>query len=646
MMEAMPPSPATAPEPEPAQPSPGRLLVALSPSAFSERLIALARDRARERGLPWSAVYVSQGGELAPAQRSQLKRNLDLAAAAGAEVLNLQGADIGAALLKAGKDLGAVEWVIGAEHGGWASALRDRVGLRRLGRQDGVGLHVIGRAERGAARAWPFQTSLVPYWYALWVLAAMAGLGFLVEPLAGYHAVGLFFLCALLVQSLFFPLGPLVLGALLSALAWDYFFIPPRFQWRIQSPDDLFMIAAFFLAAVTTGLLTGRLRRDQRIAEVRQRRSDLLSRLAQVLLLGQGRKPLREVADMLQAALRREFTVHVAGPDGSLDGGQLWHRDLKPAAWALEHRQACGWGTRQFPQADALYVPLLGQREAVGLLLCRPMGQPPFTIEEEELLRVACGQLALWLEHGRMEARAQEAGRLQLSEQLHQTLLNSLSHEMRTPLTALLGTAAAIQDLDGDAERTGLYKDLAAAGERLNRVVDNLLDMARLSSGVLTLKLEWQDPAELMHLTVGRLKGPLGRHRIAFGLPPEPPLVRMDYRLMEHALSNLLLNAAAYSPEGGDIRVGLEAAEGRLCFRVSDQGPGIPDDSLPRIFDKFYRVPGSPAGGLGLGLNIVQSLVQAHGGTASARNLAGGGAEFTLCLPLDPAPEVPLEAAS
>jgi two-component system sensor histidine kinase KdpD len=245
-----------------------------------------------------------------------------------------------------------------------------------------------------------------------------------------------------------------------------------------------------------------------------------------------------------------------------------------------------------------------------------------------------------------LEKRSREADLLRESEQLHQALLNSISHELRTPLTALLGSASALQDeaTAADAPRRQAYlKAVAEAGERLNRVVENLLDMARLNSGVLALRLDWHDPGELVRLTVQNLKGPLEGHPLALDLPADLPLVRLDFRLMEHALSNLLLNAAAYTPQGSPIRVAIRSAAGRLTLTVSDQGPGLPPGDLERVFDKFYRVPGSPAGGTGLGLFITRSLVQAHGGEAHASNLSGGGATFSLELPVDKAPPAPME---
>jgi two-component system sensor histidine kinase KdpD len=440
------------------------------------------------------------------------------------------------------------------------------------------------------------------------------------------------------------------MGAALSALVWDYFFIPPKFTFSITSSEDFLMIFAYFLAAVTTGLLTHRVRLNQRVLEERERRTDLLYRMVNAMA-GENREGgLRDVAGLLEHALGLACAVFLVGPDGApvQNEGQsfgLTPKELGVADWALKARKPAGWSTSNLPSGEALFIPLVGGRDVVGVLVCRrhPRG---LSVDDEALLKAAAVQLGLSLEHSRLEKRSREADLLRESEQLHQALLNSVSHELRTPLTALLGSASALQDeaTAADAPRRQAYlKAVAEAGERLNRVVENLLDMARLNSGVLAPNLDWHDPGELVRLTVQNLKSPLEGHPVALDLPPDLPLLRIDFRLMEHALSNLLLNAAAYTPPGSTIRVGIRSAADRLTLTVSDQGPGLPPEDLERVFDKFYRVPGSPAGGTGLGLYITRSLVRAHGGEAHASNISGGGAAFSLELPVGKAPPAPME---
>ena len=467
------------------------------------------------------------------------------------------------------------------------------------------------------------ESPALQYWYSLWIVGVLAFLGVLAQFVVGYHAVGFIFLCGVLSLGLFYSFGPVLFAAVLSGLVWDYFFIPPRFTFHVDTGEDALMIVALVLSAMITGLLTRQIRADQSELKLREQATQLLYDLSSAFSSGSQEKNLSDAEAILSNSFNRGFALWVAEKGGTLNVQQrlaspfrIWNEDLDLAQKSLR-------AARQMGNPAFLFMPLVGSRDAYGVLACRLESAKPLAPRESELLERACRRLGLALEREALERKSREADLLLESEQLHQTLLNSISHELRTPLTALLGSAAALKDsavFADAARRASLLDEISGAGERLNRVIENLLDMARLSSGVLALKKEWQDPAELARLCSERLKRPLSGHTLQLSLPEGLPLILVDYRLIEHALSNLLLNAAAYAPAGSAITLSARAAAGQLEFRVSDQGLGIPVESLPRLFDKFYRVPGSPAGGTGLGLYITQSLMQAHGGSAAAFN--------------------------
>ena len=220
---------------------------------------------------------------------------------------------------------------------------------------------------------------------------------------------------------------------------------------------------------------------------------------------------------------------------------------------------------------------------------------------------------------------------------------------MRTPLTDIMGTATALADkaTPKNVEHIeALADNLLEASDRLNRVIENLLDMTRLNSGVLTLKKEWHDVHDLVGVVLKKLKTQLRNHRIMTTIPADFPMVEMDFRMMEHALSNLLINASMYVPADTVVQISAKHDDRHVFLIVQDQGPGIPESSLPKVFDKFYRVPGSKPGGTGLGLSIVRSIAEAHKGSASAENVPEGGVRFTLELPLRKSPPVPKEIES
>jgi len=242
----------------------------------------------------------------------------------------------------------------------------------------------------------------------------------------------------------------------------------------------------------------------------------------------------------------------------------------------------------------------------------------------------------LILDRVELRTAAEQARLLAESEKFSRTLLNSISHELRTPLAASTSAASALAAAESAAtpeQRRVLMDEILEANSRLNRVVGNLLDVARLESGKVRPHLDWHDARDLVQTTLRELRRELASHSITSDLPREPLLVRFDFSLMQHALGNLLLNAATHTPGGTSVAVKAGLADGNLLLSVADRGPGIPNDSLPRIFDKFFRAPSAPVGGSGLGLTIVKGFVEAHGGRVSADNRPGGGAVFTISLP-------------
>ncbi|MNL04004.1 Sensor protein KdpD [compost metagenome] len=325
----------------------------------------------------------------------------------------------------------------------------------------------------------------------------------------------------------------------------------------------------------------------------------------------------------------------------SFDDNKSYNVTLKDkeravAVWAFESGKMAGWSTDTLAEAKNLYIPLKGSVSTVGVFVYRANKKRKLTLEQENLLHTILNQLANSLEKRFLEKRLREAERLEESEELHQTLLNSISHELRTPLTVIMGTASAFSDpivQNDPAQIAAMGQELSFATERLNRIIENLLDMSRLSSGVLALKKEYHDIHDLVGVTLGKLKGFLSKHQVKVQISDDFPLVEMDFRLMEHALMNLVINATMYTPANSEIVISAKHLDGFVSIEVTDNGPGVPEDSLPFLFDKFYRVPGSKTGGTGLGLSIVKSIVDAHKGQVEVENIQPHGARFTLTLP-------------
>ncbi len=284
----------------------------------------------------------------------------------------------------------------------------------------------------------------------------------------------------------------------------------------------------------------------------------------------------------------------------------------------------------------------------MGVLGVELPGDQQPTLEQRDLLGAFASQAALVLDRLRLDAESQKAQLVAESERLSKALLNSISHELRTPIAAITAAATTLTSLKGpdslEMDKT-LAAEIQESAARLNRLVSNLLDMTRLESGNVKPRMEWCDMSDLIDVSLRHNERELSNHQMILSVARPLPLVKADFVLIEQVLNNLLLNAAAYTPSGTPVEVKASVINGEMAVSVVDRGPGLPPESLQHLFEKFYRVPGAPPGGTGLGLSIVKGLVEAHGGRVEVQNRPGGGAEFSFYLPVASSPEMAVEAA-
>jgi two-component system sensor histidine kinase KdpD len=308
--------------------------------------------------------------------------------------------------------------------------------------------------------------------------------------------------------------------------------------------------------------------------------------------------------------------------------------DLALARYVFTEGKPAGRSTDNSPEATTLQLPLATERNVMGVLaVSLPAEQ--LSQARRELLEAFARQTSLVLDRVELRAAAENARLIAESERLSRVLLNSISHELRTPLaasTSAASTLLASQHLAPESQRA-LLREIQEANERLNRIVGNLLDMARLESGKVVPRLDWYDVRDLVQTTVLESGRDCSTHKVLLELPPEPMLARCDFSLMQHALGNLIGNAAVHTPAGTEIVVSARSETGAVLLSVADHGPGLTPELLEHIFEKFYRGPAAPPGGSGLGLTIARGFIEAHGGSITATNRPGGGAVFCLRLP-------------
>jgi two-component system sensor histidine kinase KdpD len=636
-----------------------RLLVAVGPSPFSEQTVRWTRRMAYNLEAPWLAVYVETPRGLSPADQEQVARNLELVRSLGGEVITTAGSNVAEALLHVAHERNVTQIVIGKpQHVAWRTFLRGATLVDQLIHNSGdIDVNVVAgeqaKLNTHRPQSWPWaemQSSPQRYAWALAIIAGVTMALLLVHDRFswfGYQAVGLIELFAVLLIAIYLGRGPALAAAFASAFSWNYLFINPRLTFAISEFSDMILFGLYFAIALVAGNLTARLRQQEQFARHNSRRTAALYALAHqtatavtmddVLTTGSeqiARVFDAEVAILLPRGDHLERNAHGAGTLSVDD------KDFAVASWVYDNGKRAGQHTATLSQASAQYLPLQTSGRIVGVIGIRTRGVKPLSFDQEMLLETFVNQIALVIERELLDEAAEQSLMLRESERLYTALLNSISHELRTPIATISGAAGLLGEQVAGAGSVGaeLVRTIQGAANRLNRLVANLLDMSRLDAGGLKLKRDWCDVGEVIGVAAQRVEDCLQQRPFTIDVPAGLPLVKMDFVLMEQVLVNLLDNACNYSPPQAAIRIAAEVRRGRLAIAVEDSGQGIPSDDLEHIFDKFFRLPGTATGGTGLGLSISRGLVEAHGGTLTAENMPQGGARFVIMLPADTAP--------
>jgi two-component system sensor histidine kinase KdpD len=455
--------------------------------------------------------------------------------------------------------------------------------------------------------------------------------------------------------------GPAVLASFLSVVAFDYFFVPPRFTFGVSDTQYVITFAVMLLASILIGTLAARLQAQVQAARVGERRADALAKLSGELVALQDHDRilaavLRHVEDVFEArgvVLLPDASgrLEAAAGDTTLLGTDGNERGV--AQWAFDAGQSAGSGTATLPGSRCLHLPLRGSGRELGVIALAPRDVRALLAPDSfRLLRAFASHAALALERSALAGQAEQARVQSETERLRSGLLSSVSHDLRTPLAVITGAASTLLVADDtrlDAgTRREMLRSIADEAGRLNRLIANLLAMTRLEAGALEVKRSWHSLEELVGAALDRLEPQLGSRPMRVKLPPSLPLVAVDDVLLEQVVFNLVENAVKHAPSTTPIEVEARVRERELEVSVADRGPGLSPGSEERVFEKFYQGDDSRrSGGVGLGLAICRGIVEAHGGRLRAANRSDGGAVFTFTLPLEtPAPTVAPEPAA
>ncbi|WP_218938694.1 sensor histidine kinase [Oleiharenicola lentus] len=623
-----------------------RLLVGVGSSPFSTQLVRWTRRLAAAQGAPWLAVHVEPVTPPSPEAQKLLDRNLALARELGAEIVVSPGPDIAAALVRAALQHNATQIVVGKpRHAWWTRYLPGGSLVDRIIRLGGnIDVYVVPAETGGRPLTLDdldheLRSGAGEYAWAAGTVAALT-LAATLLPANYYLAAGLVYLLAVILLSLRVGRGPVLMAGVLSAVTWNFLFIPPRFTFRIEKIEDGLLFGTYFVVALVAGQLTSRIRAQALAERRREGRATALFNLTRALA------EARSLDEAVFAALRQadalfnaRTSLLLAVGDGELAphyAGSLALDDKERgvADWVFRHRRPAGRFTDTLPAAGAFYLPLVRENHAVGVLGVAVPREASLTLAQRDLLEAFARQLALSVEREHLRDASEREKLLAESEKLHRVLLDSVSHELRTPLAVIGSALENIQDAPPEL-RAELVREARSAAGRLNRLVGNLLDQTRLESGALRPRLDWCDARDLVNAAVDGVRDSLAVHPLEIVVPEDLPPLRMDFALTEQALANLLLNAARHTPDGTPVflTAGLERDGRRVFFTVADRGPGFPLAMRERLFKKFERGDAARAGGLGLGLSLVRGFVTAQGGEVMVGENPGGGAVFTIYLP-------------
>jgi two-component system sensor histidine kinase KdpD len=640
--------------PLPARP---RIMVCVSTHPISERLVRTGRRLARDLNAEWVVVYVKTPDRLSFSRphHERLSAILTIAEELGARVVEISGRTVPEAVINYATSNNISQIIVGKPLRSrlsdfFAGAVVDEI-LRQSGPID---VYVIsdrsGPLDKGIPFSWrphtPWTRYLVAALIVLVVSIICIPVHYYIEP----TNLVMLYLLAVILSAFYLGRGPSLMASLLSVLAFDFFFIEPRLSLTVTDTQYLLTFLGLFGTGLAISNLTGQVRSQVEAAQNREARTAALYNLSRELTTSPNQDAVMDTVLLhLGQAFERKVLILLPGENGlevraSSTAMELSRAEGEAAAWAFQNAHPAGPGTDTHAETSLRWQPLQTAQGVVGVLGVQPnTSQQTLSLDQRQLLEAYSSLAAMAIERTILAEQASRNLLLQEAEKLQSALLNSISHDLRTPLASVTGVLSSLHEAEaGDnqvvmdhATRMELIDTGWEEAERLNRLVGNLLDMTRLEAGAIRLNLEDSDMEDVIGVALTRLRSRLTRHSIVTEIPSSRPMVRMDAVLVEQVLVNLLDNAAKYSQPGTQIEVGFSQKDNFLDVWVADRGHGIPDGDLRHIFEKFFRVQ-RPDGisGTGLGLSICKGIIEAHGGKIRAENRLEGGARITFTLPV------------
>ncbi|MBI1324701.1 DUF4118 domain-containing protein [bacterium] len=645
-----------------------RLMVCVGPSPTTARVIRTAKRMANAMDAPWVAVSVDlSGASAASPVQQQIANHFRLAESLGAETITLPGQNVADEILEFARERNVTKIFIGrTAQPRWRRFAFGTVVDEMLDRCGDIDVYVIHGDDVSSAGLWrKFQWAQPPGWrcaraVALVGLACLVAQAMRIAKFADREAnFVMAFLAAVVWTAYREGRGPAILASVLAVSLFDYFFVPPLYTFVVADADYLITFLVMLTIGLVISSLTSRLRAQVEATRQRERRTSALHELGKRLAALYGRIFLvSAAAEKIGEITGGEVAVYLSRPGSEPElainrAGVIAAHPISSAVaqWVIDHDHIAGAGTDTLPNAVALFVPLSATQATIGAIALRvPDFDRLLDPDSRRLIEACASLLAMALERDHMALDAADSRIQAEAEQLRSSLLSSVSHDLKTPLAAIAGTCDSLLEAESKAidpvTRRQLLESAAEEARRLNRLLENILQMSKLEAGTVVPKRQWHVLEEIVGSAIRRTKDELKQLHLEVDLATDLPLLLVDDLLIEQVFVNLLENAARHTLAGTrlTIQAGIDGKSVRIS--VADNGPGISESDAERIFEKFYRSGQNPDGsrGSGLGLAICRAIIRVHGGTIIATNHPGGGAEFVIKLPIrDDTPSVVVE---
>ena len=632
----------------------GRLMVAVFASPYSEVLIRWTRRVADLLGVTWIGAYVESDTGYSEEEKKLLAKNIALVQQIGGEVLSTRDDDPVRGLLRIAQQNNVTQIIVGKSQLSFFSTLflGGSIGNRLMRHSGNIDIYAVSTS-RAKGRQY-LKSTLTPKktrenaqdfgWLVVialstWLIATA------LQPIIGYMAVGIIFLLAVSLAGLFLSRAAVLALAFAFALIHNFFFIPPRLTFSVSNPEDFMLLLMLFVAAAVVGHLTTRLAQKERALRSREDRTMILYNLAKEIASAQSvDEILQRAQTLLKEALgvdallllrqnfeaKAEFAPH--------PGFVVTKKEEAVALWTLENGKISGRGTDTLSAAEHTYIPIIGRSGVLGVAgFNQSKARSELNTDQLALIDALLHQIASGIERETYHDRIKTLMVFEGTQKLYKSLMDCVSHELKTPLAAIKGSASAIVDPMTSSNKEAvdiLGHQILEASERLQRLVENLLDMTRIESGLMQAKRILCDVSDIISTSLREVEHLRGEHRVHINIAESTPLLICDPVLANQALANIIHNAFVYTP--GDTLIEISAHQGTrgdIEILVRDHGPGLPKDNPAKVLDKFFRADQNHAGGVGLGLAVTKGFIESQGGSIEASNHPDGGAMFTLHLP-------------